>query len=285
MADKILPDGSIVETNKPLFSFGVAFETAGQQTTPNLYRGVIEGTGIQFTNNSLSHSCDVRFLFDFGKILTSLGSGIIPDFSPLIDAVRAGQNDAAKLIRGAIAKIIDALRFSIKGIQAALNLDPSGLLSGFWSAAKDLIRKINGFIKGIAQYVYDISFVYALYQQIQAIIAWINSLPASIKKLVQDCLTNFTNSIKNIGTQITQVANTAKTVLENGPNILLSQALKSSSDLSANNTYGDSFTQSISDPINSGSQWISDHVSSLSTSASTTINNGFGKQSQNSAGP
>ena len=111
MADKVLPDGSIVEANKPLFSFGVSFESAGQPTTPNLYRGVIEGTGIQFTNNSLAHACDIRFLFDFGKLLTSLGSGILPDFSPLIDAVRAGQNDAAKLIRGAVAKIIDALRF------------------------------------------------------------------------------------------------------------------------------------------------------------------------------
>ena len=128
MTDQVTADGTITETNKPVNPFAPAFQVTGQPTTPNLYRGVIQGTGIYFNNNDLAHACDIRFALSLNSSLGQLLSGLVPNFGPLLDAMKAGQNDAAKAVRGFISKMISEFRLVVKGIQAALNLDPSGEL-------------------------------------------------------------------------------------------------------------------------------------------------------------
>ena len=254
-----------------VYSYGSTFQDTGQPSTPNLYRGVIANTGIQFTNNDLSHSCDIRFVLDINTGIGQLLSGLLPNFSPLFAAMQAGQNDAAKAIRGMVAKLIAGFRLAVKGIQAALNLDTSGVLSRLWSDYKQVIRKINEYIKTAAQIVYDISFVIGLVNNIQAIIKWIESLPDYLKKLLQDCLSNFTNSIKNIGTQIQQTVNNIKTVGPAAVNAMLAQATTAQTSSQSNSQFNDSFSKTITDPLNSGVDAISSGISNLSASVQATV--------------
>jgi hypothetical protein len=271
MADQVSADGTITETNKPVNTFAPSFQVAGQPTTPNLYRGVIEGTGIYFNNNDLAHACDIRFALSLNTSLGQLLNGLVPNLGPLLDAMKAGQNDAGKLVRGLISKLITELRIAVKGIQAAVNLDPSGELSRFWSSYKEVIRKINKYIKDAAQYVYDISYVIALVNYIKSIIAWIEQLPAYLQKLLQDCLKNFTNSLTNIATSIQQTAKNIQNVGPTAINTLLASATATQTSSQGNSNYSDNFTKTISDPLNSGVDAISSGISALAASAKATV--------------
>jgi hypothetical protein len=280
MADQVAQDGTITEVNKPVFSFSASFIKEGDPTTPNLYRGVLENTGVQYSLDNLAHACDLRFVLD-GGILGDLLSGIIPDFGPLIAAMRAGQNDAAKFVRAQISKFMEVLRLSIKAIQLSLNLDPSGVLSGLWSKIKNVVRTINEAIKKAAQIVYDVSFIVSLYNQIKQVIQWIQQLPAKIKKIVEDCLLNFQKSLKGAVNQVTMAVDSVKNLASSAQTILLSQALQQQS-ANAESQYGDSFTSSITDPVNATTDWITNGISSMvKTSSESSANTMTNKTKDN----
>jgi hypothetical protein len=195
----------ISETVPPSWStaFGGTYSTVGQQSTPKLARGIVENTGVGYTNSTLSHSCDISFVFAPGAF-PSL-SGLTLDLSPLIAAIQNGKLRAAAVVRAALVDIAANFRIAINAAIEILGLDPTGEISYAISKAKAIFRKINQTIKDIAQVVEDISYYYFLIQDIQQIIAWIASLPEKVKAMLQGCLTNFTNSIQNVVNQVSSI--------------------------------------------------------------------------------
>lgn len=173
----------------------------GKPTTPtNAYSA--NGTVLAFTNSNLVHSCDFRFLVDIGN----LNIGTIENPYTLIkQAIANAQNKAAAIIRTLLAKLLETFRLPLKGIIAALNLDPTGNLSKIISEVRDVVRTINYYSRKLAEVVGNIALVVALVQQLQQIVEWIKSLPQQVLALLQDCLTTFQNALKSATSQITAI--------------------------------------------------------------------------------
>jgi hypothetical protein len=281
IATTLTQNGTIFENNPPRYSWNQFFQYANDPTTPNLVRGVVANTGISFTNSDLSHACDVRFTL--GLNLSDLLNGIFPDVGILTGAVKAGKNAAANAIRSALNQLREILNISIKAIVVSLNLDVSGVLSSAFSSYKAIVREINEKLKKIAQYIYDAAFVYYLIQDIQAIIKWIETLPAEIKKIVQSCLTNFQNSLKNFGNQIKTAVQSGQTAITQQLTGQLNQSLtaQSSQQVGLNND----FVNAVSNPLTASTAGIASAISDKVSSAQSTLSGTFDNKKANSSKP
>ena len=82
----------------------------GEPTTPaNAYTA--NGTIIALTNSDLVHSCDFRFLVDFGD----LNIGTIENPIKLIqDSIKDAKNKAAAIIKTLLSKLLDTFRVTFK---------------------------------------------------------------------------------------------------------------------------------------------------------------------------
>lgn len=189
------------EIAKPVLPNGVTEREVGQPTTPKTARGILEGTGISLTNASLSHVCDFRYQFDFNIGLL----GITNPVTAIQQAIKSGQNNAANFIGMMIAKLNETFRITIKGLQLALNLDPSGELSAAYSYIKNKIRDINEIINTVAKYVAIASTIYYLITDIQKIVDYLKSLPTRFQAMVQDCITTFLNGVKAFTKQVAAI--------------------------------------------------------------------------------
>lgn len=173
----------------------------GRSTTSQLAKGIVAGTGIQYTNLNLDRACDFRFQaqFDLG-----LGSLVNPQ-AALQQAIKNGKNRAAVAIRLIVTKLQEELRIVVLGLLTALGVDPSGQLSLEYSIAKNIFREVNELTKKVAQYVSDISFVVSLVEEVQQIVEYLNSLPDRFKQLVQDCILRFTESVESVSKQLKSI--------------------------------------------------------------------------------
>lgn len=154
----------------------------------------VAGTTIQIANEQSVHSCDFKFLINFGD----LGLDVIENPITLIkNAIANAKNKAAAIIRAALAKIVDGLRLITKGILVAVNLDPSGQIARAYSVLKDIIRKINYYAKLIAEYVGAVALVVELVKQLRQIIEFIRSLPERIIGILRECLTTFLGGVSD----------------------------------------------------------------------------------------
>lgn len=172
---------------------GMAMRVPGKPTSPaNAYTA--NNTVVSIMNSNLVHSCDFKFLID----LSALNIGVIQDPITLIkEAIAAANNKAAAIIRAALAQLMDGFRLVIKGVTVALNLDPSGEIAKAVSTARYYVRLINNKMKQIAEYIGSQYLVIALLNQLQQVVDWIQSLPDRIRAMLLDCLTTFSNAIKN----------------------------------------------------------------------------------------
>jgi gas vesicle protein len=174
----------------------------GQPTTVPLARGNVANTHIANTNANLAHACDFRYNI---KIDMGIG-GIINPVTAIQQAIKNGKNKAAQLIRMLLGQLTDQLRAAIKAIIAAANLDPSGEYSKTMSLIKDAIRKINDLTKKIAKYVEEASFYISLVQDINLIVNYLKSLPATVLAIIQQCIANFLGGVQNTVNQIKGIA-------------------------------------------------------------------------------
>ena len=281
LAQTATENGRIFENHPPVYSWDSFFQQGGVATTPKLALGQVANTGISFTNSDLAHACDVRFTL--GLNLGDLFNGIFPDIGILTGAVKAGKNAAANAIRSALNQLRELLNISIKAIVVSLNLDVSGVLSSAFSSYKAIVREINEKLKKIAQYIYDAAFVYYLIQDIQAIIKWIETLPAEIKKIVQSCLTNFQNSLKNFGNQIKTAVQSGQTAITQQLTGQLNQSLtaQSSQQVGLNND----FVNAVSNPLTASTAGIASAISDKVSSAQSTLSGTFDNKKANSSKP
>lgn len=166
----------------------------GQPTNAPLSRGVTAGTAIAMANANLAHACDFRFELNF-----DIGIGtLINPVTAIQNAIKAGKNRAAEMTRFLISKINDELRLLMKGIIAALGIDPTGQVSMSVSYAKDLFRKVNEITKKVAEQVENISFVVNMIKDVQQIIDYLKSLPAKFLAIVKECILKFMAAIQNV---------------------------------------------------------------------------------------
>ena len=119
-----------VESYPPNSIFAKLLNTSGVQTTPQLARGYMPGSSIDFLNNNLNHVCDFKFIFDIQGEL-----GIVNPVTAIQNAVRNAKLKAANRLRYLTQDAIELFRAAIDKIIEVLNLDPSGEISFYWSLA------------------------------------------------------------------------------------------------------------------------------------------------------
>jgi hypothetical protein len=154
----------------PKLPDGVVAEVKGEPSLPPTARGKVEGTGIDISNNSQAHVCDIT--------------------SEL-------RKDAA-LARLEFSQLMGQIRKAIRALIAALGLEPSGEVSKAISLAKALLRELK-YIQDILQEISDLKTVLLDYaRKVSAMIQYILSLPAKLLALLADCLQNFASAVGSL---------------------------------------------------------------------------------------
>ncbi len=98
-------------------------------------------------------------------------------------------------IKAQFGPVVEAIRVAIRGVLAALGLDPSGVSSYFKQIAEEvvtLLRKITKAIKEINDYVTLLVKVATL---LRAVIDYILSLPDRARKFLQECVDKFLKAL------------------------------------------------------------------------------------------
>jgi len=181
---------------------GIIVYKNGEPATPRLARGDLANSIIKLTNNNSQHACDFKFLINFGD----LNIGVIDNPVTVIqNAIKEGKNKAAQIIKALLGQFMDGVRAVLTALNATLSLDPSGLYSAAFDAARDIIRRINKITKKIAEYVATAAMYVYLVLELKQIVEWIKQLPNYIKKLLQDCLNTFNKNIQGLVNQVTGV--------------------------------------------------------------------------------
>jgi hypothetical protein len=136
----------------------------GESTAPaTAYK--YSGTGIQKSDNSRAHVCDIPNLLRFEQALESFKS------STVFQAIRKGIEavTAAAASSPLTTQIVGAIKV-LRGILRAIN---------------EFLDFINGVLLEIARYI----------AYVQKMIAWLLSLPAELLKRFSDCLASLQNSL------------------------------------------------------------------------------------------
>jgi hypothetical protein len=194
--------GEKAEPDAPVMNPAIADAVAKNPTTNSyISKGIVTGTGISLTNSSLSHVCDFRYQLDFNIGL----SGLINPITAITQAIKNGKNNAANFIAMMIKKLNDTIRFAIKALISAMNLDPTGQIASVYAIVKAKLDDINTFIKQIAEYVEIAATIYYLVKDINQIVEYLKSLPARFLAIVQDCITRFLNGAKAFVAQVAAI--------------------------------------------------------------------------------
>lgn len=194
----------IVENSPPNSIFGQILNKTGVQTTPPLARGYVKGSIIDLMNGNLAHVCDFKFIFpDLNSIIGNLG--LINPVTAIQDAIRGAKLKATNRLRTMIQTIVSGLRAVLDAVVVALGFDATGIFSFNFSALKKIAAQINSITKKIASAVEAVLEWVFLAQQIVQLVKWVATLPAKLQQMLQDCLTQFGSSIKQVATQIQSI--------------------------------------------------------------------------------
>lgn len=194
----------IVENSPPNSPFSKLLNTAGVQTTPQLARGYVKGSIVDFLNGQTAHVCDFKFIFpDFGSIIGELG--LVSPVAAIKDAIKNAKLKATNRLRSMIQMIITSLRTVLDAVVFALGFDVTGVISFNFSLLKKIVRQINAITKKIAMVVEAVLEWVFLAQQIIQLVNWVKSLPAKLQQMLKDCLTQFGKSITQVATQIQSI--------------------------------------------------------------------------------
>lgn len=151
----------------PQLPEGVESNQVGQPNTPPLARGVVEKTGVQKTNNEITHVCDITGPLRYNIALVSTKI-----------------KEAVQLIRTAIQTLwasvstspfADEVRNTIKTVKAKIDI--------LNKIAKDISEKVK--------------VIRDVIENLQKLIKDIANLPAKLAKLLSECLTQATASLRD----------------------------------------------------------------------------------------
>lgn len=148
------------ESGAPVMPVDEVIITAGRPSTPPLSRGDMQYTSINKANKRLEHVCDISGQVD-----------------QAVAALKTFFGEVGQAIRKAINYILDAL-----------GVEPSGESKKLITIAKEINRKVKEFNK-ILKHIQDTAAEWIrIVRKIQAMIAYIRSLPEKWLKLFVDCL-------------------------------------------------------------------------------------------------
>jgi hypothetical protein len=173
-------------TNVPAPPINQPVRELNQPTTQRLSRGIIEKTGIEFTNNRLAHSCGLSdsvaatWAVSRAKMMAE-----IMGIRVALEALFIGESVYPWLQN--IMEVVKTLRKYLKLIQKVLNF------------VKDVVLAIAKFI----QYVRDL-------------IAWILSLPEKIARFIREC-------VRALFAEVASLASTAFGGIDTGLGGLVSE--------------------------------------------------------------
>lgn len=170
-----------------------ARDTIGAQLYQQIATGVIEPVNPYVNNNIYPPESPLYVkLLDISIVPTvaSTTTGTVIDKINNNLVHECGQNyyvrKAVELASGVARTIILGIREGIKAALKALGITPGfGGLSDIIKAIKNLVEDITYYINLVNDFVNDVVLVIA---KIQALIAFILSLPAQLLKLFKDCL-------------------------------------------------------------------------------------------------
>jgi hypothetical protein len=280
----------VVENSPPNSIFGQLLNTSGVQTTPGLARGYVKGSIIDLLNGNLSHVCDFKFIFpSLSSIIGDLG--LLSPVAAIQDAIKNAKLKATNRLRSMIQTIISSLRTVLDAVITGLGFDATGIISFNFSLLKKIVRQINAITKKIAMIVESVLEWVFLAQQIVQLINWVKSLPAKLQQMLQDCLTQFGNSIKQVATQIKsipdQITSLTQTQITSiaseftaAAKLTLDAATTSQSSSSIPDAVTSAFNQPLEDHTVAIQQYIADNtpsaeeVNSQSTSSKTANTKG-----------
>lgn len=178
--------------SRPVKPAGDPAGTIGFPSTPPLSRKVVAGTGIDNSNKSLVHVCDITH-----------------ETNRVVNAMRRQFSEAVAAIKEAISALLKAMGLT----------DPSGEVLKLVELAKDIardIKKVTDFVKDINK---SIAEYLKIVREIRAMIAYILNLPAKLLAEFQQCLANlyksllagFTTAFADIG-NVAELAELAEAV-------------------------------------------------------------------------
>lgn len=284
-------DFKVVEKSSPNSIYAKMFGKPGVQTTPSLARGYVEGSLVDHMNNSLTHVCDFRFIFNI-DIFASLG--LINPIAAIQRAIRNAKLKAAIRMRDLLQKAIAVIKKIMLAITTALNFDATGQISLVIDFSKNLIRKINQAIEDVADAIESVMEWVFFAQQILELIRWIMSLPEKIKQLLLACIANFTNSLKQIIENIKaipqQIADAtigqARAIAEQF--VGAAQEVVDSAKIDLNNATKDvspAVLNMITDPSEEGANTLIQFISENTPNANAVMANSTGSLMEQSSSP
>jgi hypothetical protein len=199
------------------------------------------------------------------------------------------------MIRAALTSLVNLFRESLDAIVVALGFDPTGITNVSVTIGKDLVRQITAKLKSIAQYIEDAATVYYLIKDIQNIIAWVQTLPAKIKAIIQQCLNNLNNSITTVQNQLKSLASSIPNQLNASATQVTTQlsqgltatanALKTSSS-SANGNIDPALVPIVGGSTsNSDLANLSTYLTKTNPSTAQAMQNTYGSQASTKTSP
>ena len=266
----------VVETAPPNSPFAKMFGLPGVQSTPSLARGNLNYSAIQLLNGNLEHACDFKFIFT----IDVTAFGLINPVTAITDAIKNAQLKATERLKNLIKQATKKFTAQIDKVLEALSIDPSGQLSLQFQVSKDLITKINDIIEYIAETVETVLEWVIFAAEIAALIRWIQSLPDKIKKLLQTCLTNFTNSINQIANNLqsipAQIANATTSQIKTFTDQVQQsfQLIKDTTQAAIDNKTSnmpDALYQVLLDPSTENVSALQTHIDSIASDSANTV--------------
>ena len=281
----------IVENSPPNSIFSKLLNTAGVQTTPQMARGYVKGSIVDFLNGQTSHVCDFKFIFpDLASIIGELG--LVSPVAAIKDAIKNAKLKATNRLRSMIQMIITGLRAVLDGVILALGFDATGIISFNFSLLKKIVRQINAITKKIAMVVEAVLEWVFLAQQIVQLINWVKSLPAKLQQMLKDCLTQFGNSITQVAKQIQsipdQISNLTQTQITNIASEFSAAAqltLDTVSSTQTSSTIPDAVTQAFNQSTDSQTSAIQQYITDNTPSSDDLKANTTGSKMANMSRP
>ena len=281
----------IVENSPPNSIFSKLLNTAGVQTTPQMARGYVKGSIVDFLNGQTAHVCDFKFIFpDLTSIIGELG--LVSPVAAIQDAIKNAKLKATNRLRSMIQMIITGLRTVLDGVILALGFDATGIISFNFSLLKKIVRQINAITKKIAMVVEAVLEWVFLAQQIVQLINWVKTLPAKLQQMLKDCLTQFGNSITQVATQIKsipeQIASLTQTQITNIASEFSAAAqltLDTVTSTQINNGIPDAVTLAFNQPAETHSDVVQQYITDNTPSTDDLKANTTGSKMANMGRP
>lgn len=263
-----------IKTDSP---FGSSF-VLGRPTIGAAARGDVAATPMNVTNNLLDHACDFRYIINFTGINLNI-TAQLEAIQQIKEAIETGKNRAAMVLRATMTIINTALRDVINALLAAVSFDPSGTISLGYSLSKNILREVDLISQQTVERITTFATYYYLVKEITQIVEYLKSLPDRIKAVVQGCITQFLDSIKNFIDQLKRLPGINRSELDgilgqlNDSSQSTLDTIQATANAAISNTHNELISVIVYNPTEDHANTIMNYISTNFANASVTLAN------------